>query len=55
MLSKQPTIQNVVPAFYLLRNVWNQKISTDNGHEKCLKKEFYSWMIKFGLLLLQFT
>jgi len=37
--SKQPTLQNVVPAFYLLRNVWNQKISTDDRRVKCLKKE----------------
>jgi len=37
--SKQPTLQNVVPAFYLLRNVWSEKNSTDDRRVKCLKKE----------------
>lgn len=33
------TLQNVVPAFYLLRNVWDDKNSTDERKVKLLKKE----------------
>ena len=37
--SKQPTIQNVVPAFYLVRNAWSQKNATDDRRVRSLKKE----------------
>ena len=37
--SKHPTIQNVVPAFYLARNAWSQKNATDDRRVRSLKKE----------------
>jgi hypothetical protein len=37
--AKRPTLQNVVPSFYLLRNAWSQNVTGEDRRIKLLKKE----------------
>ncbi len=40
--SLKPTLQNVAPAFYLLRNAWNKTVAGEDRRIKALKKELVS-------------
>lgn len=40
--SLKPTLQNVAPAFYLLRNAWDRTVAGEDRRIKALKKELVS-------------